>query len=45
MDAIATYNVVLDLRDGTGFFVGRLLWLLRRELRTRALPMRGAICR
>ena len=30
-----TYTAVLDVREGTVFFLARLLWLRRRELGTR----------
>ena len=32
---IVTYTAVLDVREGTVFFLARLLWLRRRELGTR----------
>ena len=35
MDTIVTYTAMLDVRDGTVFFLARLLWLRRRELGTR----------
>jgi hypothetical protein len=32
---IVTYTAVLDVREGTVFFLARLLWLRRREPGTR----------
>ena len=35
MDSMVTYTAVLDVREGTVFFLARLLWLRRRRLGTR----------
>jgi len=35
VDTIVAYTAVLDVREGTVFFLARLLWLRRRELGTR----------
>jgi hypothetical protein len=35
VDTSVTYSAVLDIREETVYFLARLLWLRRCELRTR----------